>query len=192
MSKILFYDLETTGVNYAVNGIHQLSAVVDINGEVVETINLKIRPFNEDVIEEKALEVGKVTKEMIMQYEPPLNQKAKIDGLCSKYVDRFNKQDKFHLAGYNIAGFDNQFFRRYYEKCGDKYFGSNYWSDCLDVMVLASYKLQNHRHVLENFKLATVAKYCGIEVDDSATHDALYDVMLTRKIYYKLFFKRDV
>lgn len=34
-----------------------------------------------------------------------------------------------------------------------------------------------------NFKLATVSKALGIEVDDSKLHDAEYDILLTRQIY---------
>lgn len=36
---------------------------------------------------------------------------------------------------------------------------------------------------MENFKLATVAKFMGINVDEEALHDAFYDIYLTREIY---------
>jgi DNA polymerase-3 subunit epsilon len=36
---------------------------------------------------------------------------------------------------------------------------------------------------MENFKLMTVARTLGIEVDESQLHDALYDVKLTKEIY---------
>jgi DNA polymerase III subunit epsilon len=153
---------------------------------------LKIRPFESDIIEDEALKVGNVSRETIQSYDSPQTQKKAFDDILSKYVDKFNKSDKFHLAGYNNASFDNQFLRRFYEKCGDKYFGSNFWSDSIDVMVLASYKLQNKRSLIANFKLGTVASFCGIDVKEDGLHDALYDVILTRKIYYKLFFNKDV
>lgn len=192
MSKILFFDLETTGVDNQKNGIHQLSGIIEIDGEIKETFNLKIRPFASDIIEDEALKIGNVTREIIGAYDSPETQKKAFDSILSKYVDKFNKTDKFHLAGYNNASFDNQFLRRFFEKCGDKYFGSQFWSDSIDIMVLASYKLQNKRCTMPNFKLGTVATTCGIEVREDGLHDALYDVIITRKIYYKLFFKKDV
>lgn len=192
MAKILFYDLETTGLKSDKNGIHQLSAIVDIDGEVIEAINLKMKPFESDIIEESALEKCNVTLETIMSYDSPISQKIVLDKLLNRYVDKYNTKDKFHLSGYNNASFDNQFLREYFLKCKDEWFGSYFWSDTIDVMSLASYKLQNKRHELKKFRLSDVSAYLGIEVEQERLHDALYDVELTRKIYYKLFFNRNV
>jgi hypothetical protein len=43
--------------------------------------------------------------------------------------------------------------------------------------------LQPVRAELSNFKLASVARYCGIKVDDSRLHDSLYDIELTRGLW---------
>ena len=100
--------------------------------------------------------------------------------LLSKYVDRYNKKDKFFLAGYNIASFDNSFLRAWFIQNGDKYFGSWFWSNCFDVMVLATPYLSEKRAEMENFKQGTVAKALGINVDDSKLHDALYDIEICK------------
>jgi DNA polymerase-3 subunit epsilon len=50
-------------------------------------------------------------------------------------------------------------------------------------MVLAAFKLKTERTNLENFQLKTVAKYLGIEVDESRLHDAQYDIYLTYELY---------
>jgi len=44
----------------------------------------------------------------------------------------------------------------------------------------------NERTNFDDFKLATVAKYMGITVDENKLHGADYDVYLTREIYYKI------
>lgn len=36
---------------------------------------------------------------------------------------------------------------------------------------------------MKDFKLATVAAFLGIEIDQSKLHDASYDLMLTYEIY---------
>lgn len=38
--KLLFYDLETTGIKYWRNGIHQISGEIVIDGEVKERLTL--------------------------------------------------------------------------------------------------------------------------------------------------------
>lgn len=48
------------------------------------------------------------------------------------------------------------------------------------------------RNDMENFKLMTVAKTMGIEIDENKLHDATYDIELTRDIFYKIINKMDV
>lgn len=184
MSKILFLDLETTGLKHWENGIHQISGYVDIKGGVQDQFNFKVAPHPSAKIEESALKVAGVTLEQIKVYPSMQEVKQQLTVILSKYVDKYSKQDKFHIAGYNNAGFDNPFFRAFFEQTGDKYFGSWFWSDSLDVMILASQHLKDVRHTMVDFKLATVARQLGIEVKEENLHDAMYDVELTRQIYY--------
>lgn len=39
---------------------------------------------------------------------------------------------------------------------------------------------------MPNFQLPTVAKELGIEIDENRTHNALYDISITVKIYDEL------
>lgn len=183
MSKLLFFDLETTGVMHWRNGIHQIAGMVVIDGQVKEQFNFKVRPNPNAVIDESALAVGNVTREEIMGYEEMYDVHYRFLKMLQKYVNKFNKNDKFHLVGYNNASFDNQFLRAFFVQCEDKYFGSWFWSDSIDVMVLAANALKDERAKLENFKLKTVASYLGIMVDESRLHDAMYDIELTLAIY---------
>lgn len=67
---------------------------------------------------------------------------------------------------------------------GDNYFGSWFWSNSVDVMVLASQYLLAERPLMPNFKLSTVAAQLGVSVSEDKLHDALYDVDLTRDAYH--------
>lgn len=103
--------------------------------------------------------------------------------MLGKYVDKFDKQDKFFLCGYNITQFDNQFLRAWFVQNSDNYFGSWFWSNSVDVMVLATQYLLSVRPAMENFKLMTVAKELGIVIEEEKLHDAQYDNYLTYEIY---------
>lgn len=126
--------------------------MIVVDGEVKEKFDFKVQPNPKAEILQEALDVAGVTKEQIMAY-PPMGEiyKQFVD-LLSKYVDRYNKKDKFFLAGYNIASFDNSFLRAWFIQNGDKYFGSWFWSNCFDVMVLATPYLSEKRAEMENFK----------------------------------------
>jgi len=186
MEKLLFYDLETTGTKYWKNGIHQISGAVVIDGQIKEVFDFKVRPNENALIEEEALKVGNVTKEQIMAYPTMKEVYSQIITMLSKYVDKFDKKDKFHLIGYNNASFDNQFFRAFFVQNNDVYFGSWFWSDSIDVMVMASFKLRKVRHELVDFKQSTVAKFLGIEIDEAKLHDAKYDIEICIKIFNML------
>lgn len=183
--KQFFFDLETTGVNHWQHGIHQISGMIVIDEEVKETFNLFVKPNPKARIEQEALKVGGIKEEDFAtdKYIPMQEAYNVLVAMLGRYVDKFNKTDKFHLIGYNNASFDNNFLRAFFTQCGDTYFGSWFWSDSVDVMVLASNYLQNKRHLMPNFKLMTVVKELGIEVDETKLHDGLYDIELTKKAY---------
>jgi len=181
--KILFFDLETTGINPGKHGIHQISGEIVIDGITREQFDFKVHPNPNAIIEQEALDVAGVTKEQILAYPPMDEVYSQFVSMLSKYVDKFDKRDKFFLAGYNNASFDNQFLRGFFLQNGDNYFGSWFWSNCLDVMVLASQFLMEKRHKMIDFKLKTVAQTVGIEIDETKLHDASYDIYLTKRIY---------
>lgn len=186
MTKLLFFDLETTGTMFWKNGIHQIGGIIDINGEEKERFDIRLAPNPKAQVEQAALDVGGVTLEQIQSYQPMEDGYRELVGILSKYVDRFDKKDKMYLVGYNNASFDNQFLRALFTQCGDKYFGSWFYPNCMDVYVMATPFIMDHQKDMENVKLMSVAKQMGIEVDNDRLHDATYDIELTRDIYYKI------
>ena len=181
--KLLFFDLETTGLFPGKHGVHQISGEIIIDKVSKEKFDFKVRPNPNAVIEQEALDVAGVTKEQILAYPPMTEVYTQFVKMLSKYVDKFKKDDKFFLVGYNNASFDNQFLRGFFLQNGDKYFGSWFWSNTLDVMVLASQYLMEQRPGMVDFKLATVAKELGINTEEGKLHDASFDILLTRAIY---------
>ena len=181
--KLLFFDLETTGTLVNKHGIHQMSGFIVIDGEIKEKFNLHVRPNPMAQIDPAALEVAGVTEAQIKAYPPMEQVYAGFVDKLSQYVDRYNKKDKFFLVGYNNASFDNQFLRAWFIQNGDKFFGSWFWANCIDVMVMATPYLADRRAEMENFKQGTVAKTLGIAIDESKLHDALYDIEVCKAIY---------
>lgn len=179
----LFYDLETTGVKAHQNGIHHLSALLEINDEVVAELDLRMQPNPKAIIEPSALAISNTTMEDIESFMPMEEAYRRFEKFVGKYVDRFNKKSKMYLVGFNNRKFDDVFLRKWFEQNGNDFFGSYFWSDSLDVMVLASQYLIGRRIEMPSFKLHRVAKELGIVVDDSGLHDAKYDLELTREIY---------
>lgn len=161
--KLLFFDLETTMVKFWRNGIHQIGGIVDIDGQETERFDIRLAPNPAATIEQEALDVAGVTLEQVQSYQPMEEGYRQLVGILSKYVNKFDKRDKMYLVGYNNAGFDNSFLRALFQQCGDKYFGSWFYPNCMDVYVMVTPFLMGVRNDMENFKLMTVTseKYIG-------------------------------
>ena len=152
--KIFYFDLETTGLNPDKNGIHQLSFIVEIDGKTEKFANVKIQPFATDEIHPDALKIAGVTKDQIFsdEYLKPQIAYKRLIATLEQYVSRFDKADKFFLAGYNSQSFDSPFLRKFFEKNNDKFFGSYFWTANLDVMILAAQRLINQRHQMPDLR----------------------------------------
>lgn len=185
MEKLFYIDVETTGTDPSKHGLVQIAGIVEIDGEVKEKINLFIAPFEDDVIEQEALEVIGKTKAELMGYSSPRSIYQELVRGMEKYVDRYNREDKFHFVGYN-SRFDDSFIRAWFKKLNDKYYGSWFHWPAIDVSNLAAIHFLNNGGRPTNFKLMTVANELGIAVDTDQAHDALYDVRITRKIFKSL------
>lgn len=181
----LFYDLETTGLKVDRHGIHQLSGIlVEGEDQVVKEFNWRMRPAEGVELDPSALAIGGLTAEDLKGFRPQREVYQEFIKLLDSKVDRFNRRDKIYLAGFNNRAFDDIFLRRWFENNGNSYFGSYFWPDTLDVLVLAGQYLKGPRRArMSSFKLSVVASELGIKVDEKGLHEAGYDVKLTRAIY---------
>lgn len=183
MSKLFVFDVETTGLQYWRHCIYKLSGMIVIDGEVKEYFNFKIQPRFTATIDKTALELAGLNVHDVLRYPPREITHRKLIEIMSKYVDKYNKNDKLHLVGYNNASFGNQFLRSFFIQCEDRYFGSWFWGDSIDVMVLASLHLMDKRFLMPNFELTTVAEQLGMVVDLEKLHNTEYNIALIYEMY---------
>ena len=181
--KVLYFDTETTGLNPFVNEIFQFAAIVEIDGEVKEEVNLKCRPLNTGAIEQSALDVTGMTLEKLNAFPPPHLMVGEIQALFDRHIDKYDKTDKFYPCGHNVV-FDLNFLNNLFMKNGQKYGTGSYqnWR-ALDTRVMANLACFDGKLDVENVKLETLCKHFGIEIQ---AHDALSDIRATRELFFKL------
>lgn len=179
--KTIFIDTETTGVNHLKNGLFNVAGIICYE-DIYEEFDLFCDVFSEDIFDLKAMEKNGYSNEKISKFQDPHDTYIELIKILEKHIDKYNPKDKFQPIGY-FSEFDAQFLRQWFINNGDQYFGSWFWHPWIDAATLAAFHLQNERHNLANFQLATVAKFLGIEIDESQTHTALYDTKLTMEIF---------
>lgn len=185
MIKRFFLDTETTGVEIQDSYIIEIGGIIEY-GNVYEEFALNSRPIEPDYeLSTEAAIVHGLTREDIDKFPSCQESHTSLIDILEKHIDRYNKTDKFFCYGYG-AEFDMKHLRKFFQENDDQYFGSWFWHPWIDVMSLVMHSLTEERHRLENFKLSTVARYLGIEVDEERLHGTLYDNYLCREIFMKV------
>lgn len=188
MRPILWSDCETTGLNKNKHGIIQIGCIVDMNGEVIDTFNQYMKPFKGDKINKDAMIKNNTTIDDLKhdpKFVDPIDAFENFIKFLEKHVNRYDKNDKFILAGKNLQ-FDIKFLRRFFEKCSeDVFYGSWFMYPYIDIEHTIAELIRISDDIkFPNFKLETL---CDIfEIDIENTHNALDDIKATMDIYYKL------
>lgn len=186
--KILYFDTETTGLDPITNDIIQLAGIIVIDGKEQETFNLRVQPFNYETVQQGALDVNGISLSALKQYPEPIVSYADFVNMLGRYVDKYDKNDKFTPAGYNVR-FDMDFLSNFFLKNNDNYFGSWFNWKLIDPLPLLHFLDFAGKINLPNYKLSTVCAHYNIEIN---AHDALGDIQATRILIshiYKNFIK---
>ncbi len=163
---LIALDVETTGMNYS-NGdrVCEIGAVkFDKKGNEVEKFDILINP--DMPMPYEATRVNGITDEMLAS--------------CPKFMDVADSFLAFvkdlPLLAYN-AGFDMGFLNKELQLCG----GPLLDNQVIDVLEIARRMLPG----LSSYKLASVAKYLGIE-EDMDYHRAYADAFIMGRVFFEI------
>lgn len=181
MKKVLYFDVETTGLDPVKNDIIQIAGIIEIDGVIQDEFEFKCQPvsFDPECISIDALETHGYNLEDLASFPYPGEIYHKLISIFSKYIDKYNKQDKFTPAGYNVR-FDMEFLKEFFKKQGDIYFGSWInWQMVDPLPVLHFLSFTGKIPFLQNYKLSTICDEFAVEIE---AHDALSDIRATRAV----------
>ena len=178
MAKIIWIDVETTGIDHNTNTIIELAALYenDTDKSVFHVYILpSARPDDFNTIEE----LTGITWEYL-QHNGITEAEAykQFSEWLSERIDKYDKSDKAIFAAYN-ARFDNDFIQELFLRNHDDYFGSWFYSAPLDIMGTAILMVRlGYIPVPVNFKNVTICESFGIE---HKAHSAIDDIKASRK-----------
>lgn len=177
-TEVLFFDCETGGTEPKTDAILQLSAIIEVDGNVVDEIDLKIKPLQGKTVTAEALEVQGRTVQEVMSFNDPIDSYAAFNKFLARRPA--HKLNRYTMAGYN-AGFDCDFLNQWYKDISGGPFA--YWKylQFSPIDILPFVRAFKHIGIMdiENCKLGTVCKYFGVEIQ---AHDSLSDIRATREV----------
>jgi len=176
--KTLFFDVETTGTRAETHDIIQFAGIIQQNDHF-EEFNFKIKPRNFDDIDQRALDVNGITKEQLEKYPEAQGVYKEIVTMFDKYINKFDRNDKFIVCGYNVR-FDINFLNAFFKKSGNEYLFSYLSPVHIDPYPVLQFMQGNGLIKIENLQLETVCKHFGIEIENA--HDAMADIEATKKL----------
>ena len=182
VQKVMWLDTETTGLSAYKNDVIQIGGLVEYDGIVVEEFKFECAPWDPNACEARALEVHGMDLETLMGFEKPIKTYNKFARILDTHINKFDKEDKFIMAGYNTQ-FDFNMMAQWWKKAGATYWGSYFQYKQFDVYPVVFMYAQRYGWDVPNHKLETIAPFLGIDVD---FHDALDDIKATREVYNKL------
>jgi len=178
-TKILYFDVETTGLFPHADYVTQLSGLIEIDGEVVDEFNYFLRPPAGIKVSREALEITGKTIEDLRAYPEDLEGYRAFQKKLEQYVDPRDRFDKFTPAAYNgqfDLEFMNQMFKR---RLNSPYWGSyQNWQLIDPLPILRTLSFLNQLN-LSSHNLVTVCRHFGIPLE---AHDALSDIRATREL----------
>jgi DNA polymerase III epsilon subunit-like protein len=196
-NAIIFFDLETTGLDPELHTIIQIAAcaVDKATYDVLEDFEVKIK-FRVDKADPEALEGNSYDKDVwAREAVSPYQARDLFIAFIEKYktVPKIAKgsgrvYNVAQMAGYNsgtiYAGFDMLFFHEWNKKLdnhngGRTFVPMNYYS--VDLLNLAQFNQAIRGVSYEDLKLLTVCRKHGIT--ETQQHDAMDDVRLTAALF---------
>ena len=182
-SKLLYVDLETTGLNAKVHAIIELAYIIEIDGKVVRRGSYKINPttYNRKVfVSPKALECNGYKVEEFESFRNSSEACKEFITVLANYLD---KGQRFTFVGFN-SSFDIKFLQEWMKDSKQDFYGRFISYKDLDVFALVKY--------LHYGKIIDTGVSQGLEASCKAlnlgydAHGAVADIEATRDLHLHL------
>ncbi len=182
MSKVIWIDTETTGLEFEKHGLREVACIVEIDNIVIDEFLLYIDTTtykNEKYISKYVKDAMGITEDKLKEYPSSASQMEVFRKKVEQHIDLEDKNDKFMFAGFNVK-FDSEFIKDWYKDNGcAKYFYKSFGYQEIDVLGFVRKLKYLELFETENNQLKTLSNHFDIEID---AHEALSDIQATKKL----------
>ncbi len=182
--KMIWGDLETTGLSTKDHGIIEVAFIVDIDNEIAEEKVFTMKPTGKGATD-KALEINGFTREQIRNFTCWFEVYKDFSFWLNVQTKKYYQTEKFILGGHNVS-FDNRFLLSWDIVC-DQNSWSNvvYQNSFVDTMkMIKNAQKYGQLDYKGSASLGAACANYNIRLDNA--HNALADTRASRDLYYKL------
>lgn len=180
--RIIWLDVETTGLDRVRNGIIQIAGIVEIGGEAVESFNLSMNPVKE--IDAGAEAIHGISSAEIAGYPAREETYRSFTALLDQHVDVARPETRLKPGGYNVS-FDLGFLEQWFLEMGGASIYAYLTRDTIDPSaMMKAYQGYLGKKRLPSWGLRGVASRLGVDL--GRNHDALEDIRFTRELHRRL------
>ena len=187
--RLMFYDLETAGLDPEQHPIIQIAAIaVDSALCELESFEAKIR-FEESEADPRSLSANRYSKEIWKREGVEAAIVAERFGRFLRRhatFDMLSKDGKPYqvaqLVAHNGERFDGPFIHAWYRKLG-LFCPARYMVLCTKQRALWLFGEDKSLTPPTDFKLSTLCEYFGVRLREEDAHNAFYDVRATVELY---------
>ncbi len=170
--EIVFFDLETTGLNPYKDEIIEIGAIIVKNGILFDKFEALIKPTNP--ISKDIENLTNISNELLEKEGKP------IEEVMQAFLNFIGSRK---IVGHNLIDFDIKFIETYLKKAGMQPLKN----PLEDTLKMARVMLKN----CKDHKLNTVANYLGLYTDTKKHHRSVFDSYLCSEVYRRLILLRN-
>ena len=194
--KLVFCDLETTGLEFTQPIIQIAAIAVDAELNALEAFEVKIQ-FDEAEADPKSLRKNNYSKQLwARRGVAPLEAAHEFSRFLRRHatVDMLSANGKPYrvaqLVAHNAERFDAPFLHAWYERLG-VYLPARYMPLCTKQRALWLFDEDKTLTPPASFQLGTLCQYFGVSLPAENAHDAFYDVRATVELYRQMRHRTD-
>lgn len=180
MEKIVFFDVETGGLNEEKHSLLSIGLAVYQNNIKLDEIELFLKE-EKYIVDEDAMKVNKINLDKLKEIGITEDQAVKE---ITQFIKRNFGNDLATLAGHNVY-FDMAFLKRFLRK-NNVPFNELFSHRTIDTCSIMKFLGQVNIIPNKIDSLTKASNYFNILIEDTERHGALYDANLTASIYYNL------
>lgn len=186
--KRCYFEVKTSGKDINAHGILQIGGIIEIDNTIMDTFNLKCKPYISDSINIETMLSYDLSWEEWVEDIENLHPKDVVETIISyldKFVDKADPLDKFQYVGFK-ASEQIKFLQMLFIRNGYKDFKDYFWFPVLNILYITEFILEVDRYKFTEFSLGSIANYFGFKIDLNSIFDPFYRVTLLRNLYHIL------